>query len=147
MRHKDIKSLAELEIEISRVKVDYQLKETQLKEDAKTYIKQFSPINLIKNFLNPQSLTKLDEKTNISGTIMSFLLPLFLNKTVFRGSGFITKSIAALVSGKVGKSLDAESLTGFFSKAKSLFTSLTSKRKKADVNFVDYGIPPDSETY
>lgn len=147
MRHKDIKSLAELEIEISRVKVDYQLKETQLKEDAKTYIEQFSPINLIKNFLNPQSLTKLDEKTNISGTIMSFLLPLFLNKTVFRGSGFITKSIAALVSGKVGKSLDAESLTGFFSKAKSLFTSLTSKRKKADVNFVDYGIPPDSETY
>lgn len=147
MRHKDIKSLAELEIEISRVKVDYQLKETQLKEDAKTYIKQFSPINLIKNFLNPQSLTKFDEKTNISGTIMSFLLPLFLNKTVFRGSGFLTKSLAALVSGKVGKSLDAESITGLFSKAKSLFTSLTSKRKKADVNFVDYGIPPDSETY
>lgn len=147
MRHKDIKSLAELEIEISRVKVEYQLKETQLKEDAKTYIKQFSPINLIKNFLNPQSLTKLDEKTNISGTIMSFLLPLFLNKTVFRGSGFITKSLAALVSGKIGKTLDAESLTGFFGKAKSLFTSLTSKRKKTDVNFVDYGIPPDSETY
>jgi len=147
MRNKDIKSLAELQVEISRVKVEYQLKETQLKDDAKLYIKQFSPLNLIKDFFNPQSLLKLDEKTNLSGNIMSLILPMFLNKTVFRGSGFLTKSIAALVSGKIGKSLDAESLTGFFNKAKSLLSSLTSKKKKADVNFVDYGIPPDSETY
>lgn len=147
MRNKDIKSLAELQVEISRVKIAYQLKETQLKDDAKAYIKQFSPLNLIKDFLNPQSLKKLDDKTNLSGSIMSLVLPLLLNKTVFRGSGFITKSIAALVSGKIGKSLDADSLTGLFGKAKSLFSSLTSKKKKADVNFVDYGIPPDSETY
>lgn len=147
MRHKDIKSLAELHLEISQLKNEYLLKEAQLKEDAKTYIKQFSPLNLIKDFLNPQSLLKLDEKTNLSGSIMSLILPLFVNKTIFRGSGFLTKSIAALISGKVGKSLDAESLTGLFSKAKSLFSSLTSKKKKTDVNFVDYGIPPDSETY
>ncbi|SOD19797.1 hypothetical protein [Pedobacter xixiisoli] len=147
MRNRDIKSLAELHLEISRVKTDYQFKETQLKADAKSYIKQFSPINLIKDFLNPQSIMKFDEKTNLSGSIMSLILPMFLNKTVFRGSGFITKSIAALVSGKIGKSLDAESLTGIFSKAKSLFSSFTSKKKKTNVNFVDYGIPPDSETY
>lgn len=143
MRNKDIKSLAELHFEISRVKVDYQLKETQLKDDAKAYVKQFSPLNLLKSVLNPQSLRKIDEKTNLSGSIMSLILPMFLNKTVFRGSGFITKSIAALVSGKVGKSLDADSLTGMFNTVKSLFA----KKKKADVNFVDYGIPPDSETY
>ncbi|MFN0291362.1 hypothetical protein [Pedobacter helvus] len=139
--------MAELHLEISRVKIDYQLKETRLKEDTKSYIKQFSPLNLIKDFLNPQSLRKLDEKTNLSGSIMSLILPMFLNKTIFRSSGLITKALAALVSGKVGKSLDVESLTGLFSKAKSLFSSFTSKRKKADVNFVDYGIPPDSETY
>jgi len=143
MRHKDIKTLAELHLEISQLKQDYLMKEVQLKEDTKAYVKQFSPINLIKNFLNPQSLSKFDEKTNISGTIMSFVLPFFLNKTVFRGSGFLTKSIAALVSGKVGKSLDADSLSGIFNTVKSLFT----KRKKKDVAFVDYGIPPDSETY
>ena len=92
MRHKDIKSLAELELEISRVKIEYQVKETQLKEDAKTYIKQFSPLNLIKNFLNPQSIIKLDEKTNIAGSLMSLVLPFFVNKTIFRSTGFITKS-------------------------------------------------------
>lgn len=143
MRHKDIKSLAELQLEISQLKHEYLLKEVQLKEDTKLYIKQFSPVKLIKNFITPKSLSKLDEQTNISGTIMSFLLPMFLNKTVFRGSGFITKSIAALVSGKVGKSLDADKLSGIFSTVKSIFT----KKKKIDVNFVDYGIPPDSETY
>lgn len=147
MRNRDIKSLAELHLEISRVKIECQRKETLLKEDTRSYIKQFSPLNLIKDFFNPQSLMKLDGKTNLSGSIMSLILPMFLNKTVFRGSGVITKAIAALVSGKVGKSLDVESLTGLFSKAKSLFTSFTSKKKKADVNFVDYGIPPDSETY
>lgn len=146
-KNRDIKSLAELHLEISRVKSEYQLKETQLKDDAKAYIKQFSPLNLIKDFFNPKSLFKLDEQTNLSGSIMSLVLPMFLNKTLFRGSGFLTKSIAALVSGKIGKSLDAESLTGLFGKAKSLFTSLVSKKKKSDVNFVDYGIPPDSETY
>jgi len=147
MRNKDIKSLAELHLEISRVKTEFRLKETQLKEDTKSYIKQFSPLKLIKNFLNPQSLRNFDEKTNLSGSIMSLILPMFLNKTVFRGSGFITKSLAALVSGKIGKSLDAESLTGLFSKAKSLISSFTSKKKKADAKFIDYGIPPDSETY
>ena len=84
MRNRDIKSLAELHLEISRVKIDYQLKETRLKEDTKSYIKQFSPLNLIKDFLNPQSLRKLDEKTNLSGSIMSLILPMFLNKTIFR---------------------------------------------------------------
>lgn len=144
MRHKDIKSLAELHLEISQLKNDYLIKEVKLKEDTKAYIKQFSPINLIKEFLNPTSLRKFDEKTNISGSIMSFLLPMVLNSTVFRGSGFITKGIAGLISGKVGKSLDADSLTGMFNTVKSIFTS---KKKKADTKFVDYGIPPDSETY
>ena len=70
---------------------------------------------------------------------------MILNSTVFRGSGLITKALGALVSGKVGKSLDAESLSGIFNGVKSLFT--TKKRDKEKEKFVDYGIPPDSETY
>eukprot|EP01085_Mycamoeba_gemmipara_P000945 Mycagemm_TRINITY_DN10339_c3_g1::TRINITY_DN10339_c3_g1_i1::g.945::m.945 type:complete len:132 gc:universal TRINITY_DN10339_c3_g1_i1:418-23(-) len=129
-KRRDIGSLADLQLEMSRVKSEYLAKEDQLKADAKTYIKQFSPLNLIKDFFNPQSLLKLDEKTNLSGSIMSLILPLFLNKTVFRGSGFLTKGLAALVSGKIGKSLDAESLTGIFNKVKSLFTEKKKKKKK-----------------
>lgn len=143
MRNKDIKSLDELKLEMKQLKSEYLLKETLLKENARAYIKKFSPMNLITDFFNPKSLLKLDEKTNLSGSIMSFILPMLLNKTVFRGSGLITKSVAALVSGKLGKSLDAESITGIFGKIKSLFGS----KKRKDVEFADYGIPPDSETY
>lgn len=144
MKRNHIKSLTDLHLEIGRAKAEYLAKEIQLKEDTKAYIKQFYPLNLIKHLLTPKGLLKLDEQTNLSGSLMSLVLPVFLNKTLFRGAGFITKGIAALISGKIGKSLDAESLTGLFNKAKSLFTS---KKKKNEVNFVDYGIPPDSETY
>lgn len=141
---KKIKNIAELYSEIATVKADYQLKEILLKEDAKAYIKQYSPINLIKGLFNPQGLQKLDGETNMAGSIMSMILPLVLNKTIFRGSGFITKAVAALVSGKIGKSLDAESIGAMFSKVKSLFTA---KPDKKTAKFADYGIPPDSETF
>jgi len=62
MRHKDIKSLEELQLEMKQLKSEYLLKETLLKEDARAYIKQFSPMNLITDFFNPKSLLKLDEK-------------------------------------------------------------------------------------
>lgn len=139
-----IKNLAELYIEIASVKAEYQLKEIQLKDDAKAYIKQYSPINLIKNLFKSDGLLKFDEQTHVSGSIMSMILPLVLNKTIFRGSGLITKAIAALVSGKIGKSLDVESLTGMFNKVKSVFAS---KSDKKVAKFADYGIPPDSETF
>lgn len=143
---KNINNLAELHAEMYRVKADYLQREIQLKEDTKAYFKQFSPLNLLKKYATPSGLLKLDEKTNITGKIMSILLPLLMNKTIFRGSGFITKAIAALVSGKVGKSFDGESLSGIVNVVKSWFTGKKAKRKD-EIVFADYGIPPDSETY
>ena len=142
----NIRTLAELHGEIQRLKADYHHREEQLKLDSKAYIKQFSLGNLIKKYATPSGFLKLDEKTNISSKIMSIVLPMLMNSTIFRGSGLITKALGALVSGKVGKSLDAESLSGIFNMAKSLFTGKKPKSKE-QVAFVDYGIPPDSETY
>ncbi len=145
MKNRNIKSLTELHAEVSRLKAECIAKEDQLLMDSKAYIKTFSPLNLIKKFVNPQGLFKLDEKTNISGSLMSLILPFIVNKTVFRGSGFITKAISALVSRKVGKSLDAEHLVSLFNNVKSWFSK--KKQTPNDVEFADYGIPPDSETY
>ena len=142
----NIRTLAELHGEIQRLKADYHHREEQLKLDSKAYINQFSLGNLIKRYATPSGFLKLDEKTHISSKIMSIVLPMLLNSTIFRGSGLITKALGALVSGKVGKSLDAESLSGIFNMAKSLFTGKKPKSKE-QVAFVDYGIPPDSETY
>ncbi len=144
--NKNIRTLAELNAEIHRLKADYQQRGIQLKDDSKAYIDQFSIGKLIKKYATPSGFLKLDEKTNISSTIMSIVLPMVMNSTIFKGSGLITKALGALVSGKVGKSLDAESLSGIFNVVKSLFTGKKAKPKQ-EVAFVDYGIPPDSETY
>ena len=146
--NKNIRTLEELHNEIHRLKIDYTDRGVLLKNDTKTYINQFSLGNLIKRYATPSSFLKFDEKTNISSKIMSVVLPMLLNSTVFRGSGLITKAIGALVSGKVGKSLDAEHLSGIFNAVKSLFIGKKAKEKEqVEVAFIDYGIPPDSETY
>jgi len=142
--YSNIRTLEELHSEVVRLKVDYTVKGELLKLDTKNYVKQFTLGNLIKKFATPSGFLKLDEKTNISSKVMSVLLPLILNNTVFRGSGVITKALGALVSGKVGKSLDAENLSGIFNMVKSLFNKKSNKKEAA---FIDYGIPPDSETY
>ncbi|KQB98813.1 hypothetical protein [Pedobacter sp. Hv1] len=142
--YNNIRTLADLHTEVQRLKTDYTHRGEMLKVDAKTYVQQFTLGGLIKKYATPSGFLKFDEKTNISSKIMSVVLPLLLNKTIFRGSGIITKAIGALVSGKVGQSLDAESLSGIFNMVKSFFNK---KDKKKEVAFVDYGIPPDSETY
>ncbi len=144
--NKNIRTLEELHNEIHRLKADYKYREVQLKDDTKAYISQFSLGNLIKKYATPSGFLKFDEKTNISSMIMSIVLPMLMNSTVFRGSGLITKALGALVSGKIGKSLDAENLSGIFNLIKSLFTGKKAK-KNEEVAYIDYGIPPDSETY
>lgn len=139
-----INTLDDLHNEVNRLKADYRHRGVMLKDDSKNYIKQFSIGNIIKKYATPSGFLKLDENTHITSKIMSIALPMLLNSTVFKGSGVITKALGALVSGKVGKSLDAESLSGVFNMVKSLFDK---KGKKKEVGFVDYGIPPDSETY
>ncbi|MFF5381797.1 hypothetical protein [Pedobacter suwonensis] len=142
--YKDIRNLEDLQARKLELKVEYTLKQNMLKTDAKTYFKQFTLSALIKKYATPNNLFKADEKLNISGTAMSLLLPMVMNKTLFRGAGFLTKAAVGFVSGKVGKSLDAEHLSAIFNSVKGWFGK---KKEKKEKKFIDYGIPPDSETY
>ncbi len=142
--YKDIRNLEDLQDRKLALKVDYILKEHNLKKDTAVYLKQFTISSLIKKYITPGNLFKADESLNISGTVMSFLLPMLMNKTVFRGAGFITKTAVGLISGKLGKSLDAEHLSAIFNTVKGW---LGKKKVKKDKKFIDYGIPPDSETF
>jgi len=140
-----IRNLHDLQARMLGLKVEYTMQEVILKEDVKVYVKQFTPGHLIKRFITPSSLIKADDKLNISSSLMSFLLPVLMNSTIFRGSGFITKTLVGLATSKVGKTLDADSLSSIFNTVKGLFTS--KKKKQRSNAYVDYGIPPDSETF
>ena len=137
-----ITTLSALKAEQWRLKGEYTRQEELLQRDITTYVKQLSPVYLFKKYFTPDSFNKFDDKLNISGSIMSLVLPFFLNKTLFRGSGFLTKTIMGLVSNRLGKKLDLDHLTSIFDKVKGIF-----QKKEKQSRIVDYGIPPDSETY
>jgi hypothetical protein len=140
----DIQNLNDLQTRMLSLKVDYQLQEDMIKSDVKIYVKQFTLGNLIKRYATPSAFLKVDDKLNISSRLMSMVLPVLMNSTLFRGSGFITKTLVGLATSKVGKTLDAEHLSAIFNSVKGLFSS---KKKEKKAGYVDYGIPPDSETY
>jgi hypothetical protein len=72
------------------------------------------------------------------GLISRILLPLTLNKTLFRNSGFLTKGLVGFLSQKASHFISEESVSGLWDKVKSLFEK---KKQKQE----DYGIPPESE--
>ncbi len=73
------------------------------------------------------------------------LLPFTLNKTLFKNSGFIVKTLVGLVSQKASRFINEDSVTGIWDKAKSIFSNLTGK--KSDETPEHKGVPAFSETY
>jgi hypothetical protein len=144
-RRYNIQNLEELQAQLFMLKTGSKVKEQLLKENLKLYVKQYTFGNLMKKYVTPSNLLKVDDKMHISSKLMSFVLPVLMNSTFFRGSGFMTKALVGLATSKMGKSLDAEHLTSLFATVKGWF-----KKDKKDTQpkmHVDYGIPPDSETF
>lgn len=140
-----INTLDDLNDKLLSLKVDYKLQETMLLADAKGYVKQFTLGSLIKKYATPSAFLKADDKLNISSKLMSMALPILMNSTLFRGSGFITKTLVGLATSKVGKTLDAGHLSAIFNTVTGIFKPKRKKEKSAA--YLDYGIPPDSETF
>jgi len=61
--------------------------------------------------------------------ISRFLIPLTLNKTLFKNSGFLIKALVGLVSQKASGYINEESVGGIFDKIKSLFTKKSNSAK------------------
>ena len=143
-KNRHISTLAELQLEISKVKTECDQKGEQLQRDLLSFLDRLSLVSIISKAFNTKNLFKLDEKTNLSGNILAFALPYLLNKTFLRKSNLLTKGIVSLLSGKFAQSFDMERITQLFNQVKTFFAD---KKKSTTVQFKDYGIPPDSETY
>jgi hypothetical protein len=73
---------------------------------------------------------------DIFGLLSRVLLPLTLNKTIFKNSNFLVKTLIGFLSQKASHFISEDSVTSVWDKIKSFFE----KKKPAD-----YGIPPESE--
>jgi hypothetical protein len=70
--------------------------------------------------------------------ISGILLPLTLNKTIFRNSNFLVKGIVGFLSQKASHLVSEDSVARVLGMVRSLF-------EKRKVKHEDYGIPPESE--
>ena len=90
--------------------------------------------------LFPKANNTGENKTNIFNqdfvSILSrFLIPLTLNKTLFKNSGFIIKALVGLVSQKASGYINEDSVISVWDKLKHLF----SKKEKVDQRY-PYGL-------
>jgi len=143
-----IYNISDLRDEIERLKVSKKVQEEAIAHRFK------SPLAI---FHTATSLFKRPPKGNQAGGIFSggedivsllsrFLLPMLLNKTVFRSSNFIIKTIVGLLSQQASGFINEQSLVALWDKIKTTIPHVTSSKGKSK-KVVDYGIPPDSETY
>jgi hypothetical protein len=76
-----------------------------------------------------------ENRTNIFNqdfvSILSrFFIPLTLNKTIFRNSGFLIKTLVGLVSQKASGYINEDSVVGLWDKVRGLFTKKGESVKK-----------------
>lgn len=77
------------------------------------------------------------------GLLSRIILPFALNKTLFRHSNFIVKTLVGMLSQKASHFISEDSVTSLWDKAKGLFNKVTGKNKaQKPVNLKGYGVQP-----
>jgi hypothetical protein len=137
-----IRNIDDLHGEIFRLKEQEREQSIALGQRFKSPSAIFSTVASL--FHNPANAdgTKSSSFFNqdIIGLLSRFLLPLTLNKTIFRNSGFVVKAIVGLVSQKASHFITEDTVVSLWEKASSLF------KRKEETEPAHKGVPPLSET-
>lgn len=146
-------TLSELQAEIDLLKV----RSFQQEEDLKDTLSNPSAIiatikNSFKSGKGSKTLTSELLSSDIISNIARFAIPLFMNGVVFKRSGFITKTLITFLSQKMAGKVNSHSVSGIIDKIKGMFKHKSRgisnfTVKSAPRRPLDYGIPPDSESY
>jgi len=150
-----IENINDLRAEITRLRAKRLDQEIELtKVTARIKARLHFPVlvyNKISDFFiemfgdNPENLNKTEHRDWVTN-ILRVGLPVALNKFLFPRSGFLLKSVVALVSQKAAKNVNKDSITDLFDKVTNWIKISKPTTRKEPV-LPDYGIPPDSETY
>jgi hypothetical protein len=81
---------------------------------------------------------------DIISLVSRFVLPFALNKTIFRSSNFIVKTIVGVLSQSASGFINEKTIATVWDKLKAI---IPQKWTKKSDKHVDYGIPPLSESY
>jgi hypothetical protein len=73
--------------------------------------------------------------------ISRFVIPLALNKTLFKHSNFLVKTLVGLVSQKASNYVNEDTVGGIWDKAKAIFAKFTKKKDDAEYKPAPYVKP------
>lgn len=132
-----IKSTHDLKIEIAR------LKNLEIDQAVALKARFSSPMAVFSTLTTvfPKSPTVDGVKgasffdQDFLGLISRIALPLTLNKTLFKNSNFLVKTLVGVLSQKASHFISEDAVGGIWSKAKGLFDKLT-KKKTEDKNII-----------
>lgn len=128
-----IRNQSDLRAEIFRLQQSKLEKQIVLKQH---FSSPTAIMSTVAGLIGGGSSEKTDDgkpKQDFVGFLSRFLLPLVLNKTLFRGSGFIIKALVGLASQKAATYISSDSVTSVWDKAKGLVSGLLDKKSKPAV--------------
>jgi hypothetical protein len=152
MKKTKIKNLEQLRAEIALLKLkkaEDEIYFNQSYQKVKHVVE--TPTRWFNNALSFLGLNSESEKVKIKSDWITsagkFALPFLLNKTILRGRGFFVKAIVSLISQKTinSKNFNKNVLTNWIDNLTEWIDSSVKEKKKS--KNIDYGIPPESETY
>lgn len=139
-----IKNISDLRGEIYRLKELEREQSVAISQRFTSFSATLSTLaSLFPKLVSADGKTSSFFEQDIVGLISRFVLPFTLNKTIFRNSNFIIKTLVGIVSQKASHFISEDSLVGLWDKVKHLFAAKEKKAKNPERNT----IPPLSETY
>jgi hypothetical protein len=127
-----IKNITDLQEEISRIRVIEERQATALGERFSSPSAIFSSIMSLLNHGNRNNAEKTPSifSQDFLGLLSRIVLPVTLNKTLFKNSGFLIKTMVGLLSQKASNYISGDAVQGIWGKVKSLLGSAL--KSKAD---------------
>jgi hypothetical protein len=135
-----INNIDDLRAEIALVKIQKKEQELAIKEHFSSPTAIFNTV--FSGLTTPAVKKALFDPEELVALVSRLFLPFALNKTFFRNSNFLVKILVGLVSQQASGLINQNTVATVWDTIKSLIAKTTGKKKP-----VDYGIPPDSESY
>lgn len=132
-----VKNISDLQSEIIRLEKQKQQQEMDLKKRFDSPSAIFSSVFGI--FSNSEGKAPGSMfHTDIINLISRFVIPLTLNRTLFKGSNVLVKTLVGLVSQKASSFINEDSVGGVWDKVKGVFGKIKfGKKDKEDVPEAD----------
>lgn len=99
-----INNLTELRAKQIALKAEHKLLGQEILEETKQSLVIFPIASLIKP-ADPLRILTVDGKIDVPAKSFSYLLPILVNRTLFRKSGFLTRLLTTMVARRIGKKI------------------------------------------